>query len=353
MKTITLIEHLFRYGDWAHDRLFALCDGLSDEQLDQPREMGFGSLRATLFHIYAAEQIWYERWTGVPWRPFPFDPQGTPLSAIADGLRDVARQRTTLIDAERESDWQRIVSYKDSKQVDYQLPLGELLLHVGNHGIHHRAQALHFLKSFGRTVPGGLDYLFFRLAQPTVAQDDSVNESLRGFGLEVNTTAGVGVEFERDRQKRYFEYSDWANTIVIELADKLSNEQLDHDFGMGVGSIRKTLLHMFDAEAWWANAWETGPSAMEHLPVETTIAELRDRWHDLIGRRNRFLSGLDQSGADRIITVIVGEMHCRFQVFESTIQLCGHGTHHRAQLVNMLRRSGAAVRNIDYLYFLA
>lgn len=169
----TILEDLYSANEWAWQRLLRLCEGLSDEQLDAPREMGFGSLRATLFHMFVSEQIWLERWTGRPWRPFPMDPAGATLAEINEGMQRTRRERQQLLDDERATGWRRVVTYLDSKQNEYRKPLDELLHHVANHGVHHRAQALSYLKGFGRTVPVGLDYLFYRLARPSVAQDDA------------------------------------------------------------------------------------------------------------------------------------------------------------------------------------
>lgn len=52
-----MIDSLFADNDWANARILKLADGLNDKQLDLQREMGFGSLRATLFHIWAAEHL--------------------------------------------------------------------------------------------------------------------------------------------------------------------------------------------------------------------------------------------------------------------------------------------------------
>src|SRR4051812_19364891 len=101
MTTVTMIDDLYRYNDWANQRLLQLCEGITDAQLDQPREIGFGTLRATLFHILAAEEIWLERWQGQPWRPFPFDPQGTSVDEISRRLRAVSDNRRQLLDQER------------------------------------------------------------------------------------------------------------------------------------------------------------------------------------------------------------------------------------------------------------
>ena len=58
---ITLIEDLYRYNDWANERVLDMCNELTHEQLDAPRALGLGSLRNTLFHILTAEEIWLER----------------------------------------------------------------------------------------------------------------------------------------------------------------------------------------------------------------------------------------------------------------------------------------------------
>jgi uncharacterized damage-inducible protein DinB len=52
------------------------------------------------------------------------------------------------------------------------------------------------------------------------------------------------------------------------------------------------------------------------------------------------------------VTVIAGGPQVRFRVLESLVQLCCHGTHHRAQLINMLRHSGVTAPALDYVVWL-
>src|SRR5258707_11047595 len=108
-----IIDDLYHFNSWANARVIALCDGLPDSQLDEPREMGFGSLRNTVFHILAAEEIWLERWTAVPWRPFPTDGTGLPIREIGQRLERIAADRQGLVDRERPEGWQRMCEYKD------------------------------------------------------------------------------------------------------------------------------------------------------------------------------------------------------------------------------------------------
>jgi uncharacterized damage-inducible protein DinB len=352
MATVSIIDDLYRYNDWAHGRIFGLCQGLTDEQLDAPRPMGFGTLRATLFHILSAEQIWLERWRGVPWRPFPMQPGGATLDQIADGLRRVADERRQLLDRERADGWKRIVTYRDSRQNQYSRSLDDLLLHVANHGIHHRSQALNFLKQFDRTLPAGVDYLFYRLARPTIEQDTAAIEALRAYGLEHNTEPGVDVAWDGRLVQRYWAYHDWANARVLDLAAGLDDAALDRDFQMGPGTIRKTLLHLHDVEPWWLRNWTEGTSALERSPRDMSIADMRSTWMDVARRRDAFIASLDDAGAQRVVAVLAGGPPTKFRVIESLVQLCGHGTHHRAQLINMLRQSGVTPPELDIIDWL-
>ena len=344
------LDDLYRYNDWANDKVFALCEGLRDEQLDQPREMGFGSLRATLFHILVADQIWLERWLGKPWRTFPTGPDGISLADIQAGLKSAAASRRALIEEHRNDGWKAVIRFQDSKQTPYERQLYPLLLHVANHGIHHRAQALSFLKSFGRKVPGGIDYLFYRLAHTTVEQAPASLERFRAFGLEAACAQGDEVAWDASTIKLLYRYNDWANDCIHEMASPLTDSELDRDFNMGPGSIRSTLLHMHDAEHWWLKTWTEGPTPFPQSDKDTSIAQWAESYRAIRENRNAYFESVDEAESQRVVMIDGGGGQTGFRVVESALQLFGHGSHHRAQLINMLRHSGATIRNLDLLY---
>jgi uncharacterized damage-inducible protein DinB len=117
---------------------------------------------------------------------------------------------------------------------------------------------------------------------------------------------------------------------------------------MGMDTIRKTVLHIADAERWWLKNWTLGPSQLERAPASTTVADLRSQWSQTILERNRFLDSLDGESTQRVVTALVGPMSVRVPVIESFLQLFGHGTHHRAQLINMMRHTGITAPGCDY-----
>ncbi len=54
MTRLDTIRECFNYNAWARDRLLDMAAGTSEDQLDRLFEMGCGSLRETLRHLYRA-----------------------------------------------------------------------------------------------------------------------------------------------------------------------------------------------------------------------------------------------------------------------------------------------------------
>ena len=349
-----LFTSLYAYNQWANDKIVQLCDGLTDAQLDQPKEMGMGTLRATLFHILTADVVWMERLESSPWREFPTDPDGKSIAEIAQSLDQLGRRRLGLIGQNQSDQWNATIKYLDSKKTEYSHQLHDLLLHVWIHGIHHRAQALNYLKQFDRTIPGGIDWIFYRLATGSATQSPETVETMTGYGLAVNESIGDDIEWRLRSVKRLFEYGDWAFGKVIDNAMSLDDAALDREFDMGRGSIRKSLLHMYDAELFWVTNWNSGGGAPFPQTAETTsMSELKELWTANAAARNTYLANVDQQDAVGVVEVSFGGPPIRILVGESAIQLTMHGAHHRAQVVNMFRHSDAPIGDIDLLYGLA
>ena len=289
MEHTTILQDLFDHNDWSNERIYETCRDLSDEQLDATKAMGFGSLRNTLFHLLEAEKLWLERWQSKPWRPLEADAKGHSLSSMAQAARETAEERNQLLLQEQEGNYARVVTFQDSQQNSYQFPIGDLAHHVANHGIHHRAQALSFMKDYGVTIPGGLDYLFFKLAEPSCDQPEESLGPVREYGLQISDKPGRAPAFDAARIKRYFEYNDWAMNRILEETSSISEEQLDHDLNMGMGSMRKNLQHMLDAERWWLSNWAQDKAEFPRGEDPRSLAEMTELFRFICLERNAFI----------------------------------------------------------------
>ena len=112
-----------------------------------------------LGHLLAAQQIWLSRCKGLPavggalWPNWP-----------AEVLSDLITENTTAwlkyLENLHENDFEKAISYKNSKGDQFENKLKDVLAHVINHGTHHRAQAGQILKEAGFELPV-TDYIFY------------------------------------------------------------------------------------------------------------------------------------------------------------------------------------------------
>jgi uncharacterized damage-inducible protein DinB len=146
-----LRQHL-EYSAWASRRLLQAVLELTPEE--QTRDFGTSdrSILGTLTHIMAADRIWLARVQHQNPGPFVQENErdlGT-VHAVWNGVMDGWSQFASRLAPERVDE---IVRYKDLKGREWAQPLWQIVMHVVNHGTHHRGQVSGFLRILGRTPP--------------------------------------------------------------------------------------------------------------------------------------------------------------------------------------------------------
>lgn len=321
------LQELFDFDLWGNEKVLTCAAGLGDAQLDRPFEMGLGSLRKTVQHIYGAARNWYERWKGPGSDTLP---AAQTLSALADfeaAGRKLHELRTAWLAGLSEAELAKPATYTNWRGETATNVLRDMMLHVANHGVYHRAQGVNMLRRMGAPVPKpGPDYIFKKL-------EESGRPAPK---LDVVTI------------KEFFAYADWARDRIHDAAAKLSDVHLDKEFEMGMGTLRKTLWHIYAAEQWWQNNWVGQHEPFSLVKPAVTVAEVRRLFAEAAARRNEYVAKQSQADLSRIV-----EGRPRPDVVRSfpmgctMLQLCCHGTHHRAQAVNMLRHVGVQPPALD------
>ncbi|MGE0480977.1 MAG: DinB family protein [Phycisphaerae bacterium] len=335
MIRLPTIRELFAYNDWARQRLLDASAALADDALDRPFQMGQGTLRKTLHHLYAAERVWLDRWLGVVTPPDRRVADRAPLAALAADQHALAAERDRFIAALRDDELSRPVTYTNLRGETNTFELGRLLLHVCNHGVHHRAQALNMLRRLGVALPKPeIDYIFMKLTQPGGGTRDAAPPPL-----------------DRDTLRAYFGYADWARDRTLAVAATLSDEQLDRRFEIGLGNLRKTLMHIRFAEEWWLQNWTRGPDEpFPESPDDLPIAELQVLSQQTAAGRNAVLERSTDADLQNWVEARPRpDVQKSFSLGVTMLQICTHGTHHRAQAANMLRHVGAEAPALDVL----
>lgn len=152
---------LFRYSDWANLRVLGCAAELSNEQLDRQLEIGSGTLRKTLLHLYNGEFVWRQRWQTEDAVPWPSEDEPAAIPALTDRFKTNFAARDGFLATVTALALTQIRKYRDSRGTWYEAPLGDMLMQAGVHSIHHRAQIVNMLRRLGGEAPE-LDYMYWR-----------------------------------------------------------------------------------------------------------------------------------------------------------------------------------------------
>jgi uncharacterized damage-inducible protein DinB len=154
------VTSLFDYNAWANGHILDASAKLSDGDLLKELGASFGSVRGNLVHVLWAQSVWLSR----------FQAHGGPvvlgdfasLATIRDAYTESHDALGDYVGSLSEDDLATELSYTDTRGNAFVPPLWQLLVHMVNHGTHHRAECAMLLTSL-ESPPRQLDFIFFEL----------------------------------------------------------------------------------------------------------------------------------------------------------------------------------------------
>jgi uncharacterized damage-inducible protein DinB len=154
------LETLFDYSYWANRKLFQVMSQLTPEELSQCQSGSHGSVRNTMVHVLSAEWGWLDRCGGRE-RGAPLNPVDFPTAAsLVEAWKRVEGYVREFLSTLRDEDLARNVEFAIGGKEKRSMPLGELMQHAANHGVHHRGQVSLLLRLLGYN-PDNFDILFY------------------------------------------------------------------------------------------------------------------------------------------------------------------------------------------------
>ena len=162
-------ELLARYNIWSTTKLNQVLKTVSNDDFNAECGLYFKSISGTLNHLPVGEHyLWFPRFLA---KPTPVLKLNTIIENDKDKLISLLEDKAlNWIDFLKCVDIEKFkydLQYKTSTGKDMNLPYAATLLHVFNHGTHHRGQITAALTSMGYLCPEiDLVYMLIEENQP-------------------------------------------------------------------------------------------------------------------------------------------------------------------------------------------
>lgn len=153
--------------------------------------------------------------------------------------------------------------------------------------------------------------------------------------------------------RELYAYTTWANDRVLGAVATLDAAAFTRDLGSSFPSVRDTLLHLLAVDWVWLARWQgESPSAMPDSWDLSSFAAIRAKWLEVQRARAGFVAGLSDADLVRPLPYRTrkGEAHVN-TYGEMLRHVVNHTTHHRGQLVTMLRQLGRPGVDTDLIVF--
>lgn len=160
MLHLDTLQIFFRYSVWANEEVLGAAASLTEESLDRSFDIGRGSLRKTLLHLHAGEDVWLHRWQGLTETPWPDESEKATVETIHARFRATWLQRSRFMATLKAADAENMVAYRDSKGSLFKATLGDMMVQAIVHSTHHRAQAVNMIRRLGGAVVE-VDYMMW------------------------------------------------------------------------------------------------------------------------------------------------------------------------------------------------
>lgn len=146
-------DYFVKLFDYDRSMNLKLISLLTDEE-----QMKTG--KGFMSHLLAAQQIWLKRCKQESAITYALWPEW-PLQNLREIALGNHNNWINFLQGLTASDFEKSVSYQNSKGTSFSKRLDDILAHLINHGTHHRAQIGQQLKLAGLSTLPATDYIFY------------------------------------------------------------------------------------------------------------------------------------------------------------------------------------------------
>jgi uncharacterized damage-inducible protein DinB len=150
---VDAIRSLYGYDRWVDERLLVLAESLPPEGTRDRFGASYDSIHGTFAHILGAEIIWLSRWRGVSPPTLPGADDFSDLGAIRARWAAQHHEMDAFLADLTPAKLAETIGYTNTRGERWAYPLWQMMMHLVNHGTHHRSEVADMLTRAGLEPP--------------------------------------------------------------------------------------------------------------------------------------------------------------------------------------------------------
>jgi uncharacterized damage-inducible protein DinB len=155
-----------KYNLWANSKVTGYLKNLKPELLDKQLISSFDTIRKTIYHIWDAELIWYNRISGTSFTHWPSESLKGSFDEFVNEFTSQSKLFIDLVAGKTEIELAQDFEYKSMEGKPYKNPVCDSVLHCMNHSTFHRGQIITMLRNVGYTDLSSTDFITFIRESP-------------------------------------------------------------------------------------------------------------------------------------------------------------------------------------------
>lgn len=152
----------------------------------------------------------------------------------------------------------------------------------------------------------------------------------------------------------YSKYNLWANKKIADFLSALSEEQLEKEIVSSFPSLKKTVLHVWDAQQIWLIRLQG--TSLTDFPSKNFSGTFEDVMGGCLKTSQELVDFVESSSENFLLTPLtyknIAGDEFRNNVSDIIQHVMNHSTYHRGQIITMLRQLGITnLFSTDYIAF--
>ncbi len=145
-----------------------------------------------------------------------------------------------------------------------------------------------------------------------------------------------------------YSYNAYANKLVLDTTEKLTEKEFVQDSSPSRGSVRGLLTHMLECEAFFLAQCQSRSLELDVVDL-STLVRIREYWSRLEQEQFDFIGSLSEGEILRERSVRLREQPLVFPMWELLAQAVIHSIHHRGELSIVLTELNHPLPTLDII----